>query len=292
MVESRTTNLPEKWWRGREWIVSLLGVVAVLAAVLLGVVAFLYLGQHSMIYHPRPYTPGYYARALPPDGVAIDYSLPFGKQRAYYIPGHDSIPKRLWVAFCGNGSLALDWTTILQGYPKNGDGFLLIDYPGYGNSAGYATIESTRETADAALDALAQRVGFDRGSMALCTIGHSLGAGAALDFAAHHTVQRIVLIAPFTSLQDEAARMVGGLLARILVENYDNRRNLSVVYQKNARIRVAIFHGSYDTDIPVGMGRELKREFPAAAFFPVDGADHVSVLSQAREQIIAWMNGE
>jgi hypothetical protein len=49
------------------------------------------------------------------------------------------LPARLWVAFCGNGSLALDWTTILAGYPNANDAFLLVDYPGYGKCTGYAT---------------------------------------------------------------------------------------------------------------------------------------------------------
>src|SRR5437762_14216158 len=71
--------------------------------------------------------------SLPANGEEISYTLSFGKQTAFYIPPRDSgqSPVRLWVAFCGNGSLALDWTTILEGYPNAHDAFLLVDYPGY-----------------------------------------------------------------------------------------------------------------------------------------------------------------
>ena len=42
--------------------------------------------------------------------------------------------------------------------------------------------------------------------------------------------------------------------------------------------------------IPVRMGRELTQRFPFIDFFPVEGADHVGVLSDAHDKIIRWMN--
>jgi len=251
------------------------------------VLSLVFFSQHSMIYHPRPYGPGY-AHALPTNGAEIDYFVPFGKQTAYYIPARDPSPKRIWVAFCGNGSLALDWATVFRRYPSTTDGFLLIDYPGYGKNAGYATIDGTRTTANAALSALAKRLDLAEDRIGLCVIGHSLGAAAALDFAVHHPVQRVVLISPFTTLREEAAHVFGPL-ARLLVENYDNRQNLRAVFRQNPGVRVAIFHGIQDDLIPVQMGRTLKQEFPAADFFPVEGADHGTVIYFAQDQIIAWM---
>ena len=273
----------------RRWLRLVALSITALALSFLGLVAFIYFRQHSMIYHPRAYEASYRS-ALPANGVEIEYVLPFGKQTAFYVPGANRLPKRIWIAFCGNGSLALDWTTILRSYPRNGDGFLLVDYPGYGKNAGYATIDSTRATADAALRALVKQLGIDQEQVVICAIGHSLGSAAALDFAAHHHVQRVLLIAPFTALRDEAATVVGRQLARLLIENYDNRKNLRSVLHQDREVRVAIFHGTDDDVIPLRMARELKYEFPATDFFPVYGGDHVTVLDLAREQIIAWMN--
>jgi hypothetical protein len=276
--------------RGRLWlwirvVVTLLAVVAV---GLVAVAGLAFLSQHSMIYHPRPYG-GAYLHALPTNGAEIDYVVPFGKQAAYYVPGRDQVPKRLWIAFCGNGSLALDWTPMLRRYPSNGDAFLLIDYPGYGRNSGYATIDSTRATANAALKALAKRLDSHEDQIPLCVIGHSLGAAAALDFAARHPVQRIVLVSPFTTLREEAAHVFGPL-ARLLVESYDNRENLRTVFRRNPDVRVAIFHGTHDELIPIQMGRQLKQDFPVADFFSIQGADHGSVLYFGQDQIVAWMN--
>ena len=189
--------------------------------------------QHSLIYLPRPYDESY-AHALPSNGSAIEYRLPAGGQTAYYIPGSEPVPKRLWLAFCGNGSLALDWTTMLRKYPQNGDGFLLIDYPGYGRNAGYATMASTRASAAAALHTLAERLQVEESQLRLGVIGHSLGAAVALDFAARHRVERIVAIAPFTTLREEGAQVVGGLLSYLLTENYDNQARLSEISRLNA----------------------------------------------------------
>lgn len=246
-----------------------------------------------MLYHPRPYDAGY-EYVLPPDGVELDFNTIAGKQVAFYLPrgaGAD-LPKRIWVAFCGNASLALDWIWLIGQDPNPEDGFLLIDYPGYGKSEGYATIATTRAAADKALEALATHLGVtnDRLQPRLCTIGHSLGTAVALDFAVRHPVQRVVLIAVFTTLREETATVVGDILSHALIENYDNRARLRELSQRSPPPRVVIFQGTNDNVIPPRMSRELAESFPMFVFFhPVDGGDHVSVLSKGAREILAAM---
>jgi pimeloyl-ACP methyl ester carboxylesterase len=276
--------------RNPGWSRKMIRFAAGVFVLFLIAMSILYFRQHSMVYHPRPYDNSY-VYALPANGVEINYTVANAKYVAFYVPGIHSTPKLLWIAFCGNGSLALDWTTALRQYPPGGDAFLLIDYPGYGKNGGYATIGSTRASADAALKALTERLGTEEDHLTLCTIGHSLGAAVALDFAVNHRVQKIVLIAPFTTLREEAATFFGGWVARLLMESYDNRANLADAVKRNPHTRVAIFHGVDDAVIPVRMGRELKHEFPFVEFFAVKGADHVTVLNHAHDDIINWMNG-
>jgi pimeloyl-ACP methyl ester carboxylesterase len=268
-------------------------LVAVIVAVL-AVVALVYFGQHSMLYHPRGYD-AHYANSLPPDGVELQFKAIAGEQVAFYLPRGSGagLPKRIWVAFCGNGSLALDWTGLIAQDRQLGDAFLLVDYPGYGKSDGYTTIASTRAAADGALEALAKHLGTTHEKLEplLCVLGHSWGTAAALDFATRHSAQRIVLIAVFTSLREEAALVVGGPLSHLLSENYDNRKCLVELSHRSPRPHVDIFHGTNDDIIPVRMGRELAESFPAfVAFHPVEGGDHLSPLFTATTEILSAMN--
>src|SRR5260370_5307978 len=176
---------PSSTWNGgfiRPWprrvIRALLGVCLLLLATL----SILYFRQHSMVYHPRPYDESY-AYAFPANGVEINYTVAAAKYYAYYIPATAPLPKRLWIAFCGNGSLALDWTTILREYPGNHDAFLLVDYPGYGKNGGYATIASKRASAGAALKAVDESIKLSEDQISLCTIRPSFGAWFPLQLA-------------------------------------------------------------------------------------------------------------
>lgn len=269
----------------RKIVRAILGFLIVVAAAL----AILYFRQHSLVYHPRSYDDNY-VYSLPADGEQVSYRVGPAKYTAYYFVSGYPPPKRIWLAFCGNGSLALDWTSILREYPWNGDAFLLIDYPGYGRNGGYTTIASTRASADAALKALTEKLHTDERQLKLCAIGHSLGSAVALDFSARHNVQRVVLISPFTTLREEAATMVGGWISRLLIESYDNRANLSETLKGNPTAQIAIFHGTDDEDIPIRMGRDLARGLPSVEFFAVENADHVSVLNEGHDKIIEWMH--
>ena len=268
-------------------------IICVFLAFLAGVL-ILYFRQHSMLYHPRPYDDSY-ADALPRDGVEIEFATLSGKQTAFYLPraNRERVPKRIWIAFCGNGSLALDWTWLVAQDRQPGDAFLLIDYPGYGKSEGYATIATTRAAADNAVKELASRLLVTEEDIErrLNVIGHSWGRAVALDFATHHPVERIVLVSAFTTLREEAAEMVGGMLSYLLIENYDNRAALRELAKGSPPPKIDIFHGTNDEVIPFRMGRQLADEFPSLIkFHPVEGADHITVLNKAAGQILAAMN--
>jgi uncharacterized protein len=278
-------------WRHRRWGFWLLAFVSL---AFLAIVFFFYFRQHSMLYHPRPYDAGY-AHALPQDGVELNFATPGGKQVAFYLPrGKDRhLPDRIWVAFCGNGSLALDWTWLVVQDRQPSDGFLLVDYPGYGKSAGYATIAATRAATDKALDALANYLGVSEMEIEsrLNLIGHSWGTAVALDFATRHQTQHIILIAAFTTLREEAATMVGTPLSYLLIENYDNRGALRELSRRSPPPKIDIFHGTDDETIPIRMSEELAEKFPGIVkFHPVAGGDHVSVIDKAAREILAAMS--
>lgn len=240
--------------------------------------------QHSLIYHPSPYKTEELAHA----GQRIDliYTTSQGLQHGFYVPPRAqaarSRPARIWVLFSGNGSRALSWNYFIKYYPVENEGFLLLDYPGYGACAGSASPTTIRESADALLEALAQHLGMDVKTLEprLAVMGHSLGAATALDFASRHHPSHIVLLAPFTSLRDMARRTVGWPLCYVLMGNFDNRERLREITQGGNSPRIDLLFGKEDEVIPFAMGQELARLYPMVHFEPLEGTGHNDILSR------------
>ncbi len=248
--------------------------------------------QHTMIYYPRPYPAGY---PLVAEMVSLAFLTGEGSQTAYYLPARrdeGELPERLWLVFGGNASLALDWQDFATSYPDPQAAFLLIDYPGYGRSAGRATPDSILSVAESAIQALAGQLAVspDLLTERVSLLGHSLGASAALLYGARHPVARLVLISPFTSLRDMAELLVGSFRSRFLIHDYDNRARLGELAAQDPRPRVFILHGDQDRIVPVAMGRELAALYPRMIhYLEIKGGDHNSIIGLEEERIIGAM---
>ena len=270
-----------------------ISILSVLLAAAVALVVLILLFQNSLIYHPRKYSSG--ASGRYPSLVPLPYATAQGRQQAYYLPPDQAAaqaPHRLWVLFCGNASRALDWMDILESRPDGRDGFLLIDYPGYGDCEGSPSPGAIRDSAEAAFACLAETLKcepkvLEENLNLLCL---SIGCGAGLNFAVRHPVNSIILLAPFTSLRDMARRSVGWPLCWLLIHNFDNRARLRELAERKHPPQVTIFHGDDDTLVPITMGRELAGMFPAMITFqPVTGAKHNTILYDAQSRIFAAM---
>ncbi len=272
----------------------LLWAAAVLSCTALAFVGILNFLENAVLYHPHPYRKNY-ERLVSSGVVELSFQTQTGRQTAFYVPPrHGShSPDRIWVVFCGNGSLALDWLPLTSRSQTANTAFLLVDYPGYGKSEGRPGIANTRAAADGALGALAVRLGVQVKTLEprLNTLGHSLGAAAALDFAIQHPqLRRIILVAPFTSVREEAALLIGRPLSNLLRTSYDNRAALAQLALRRPPPQVVIFHGLEDGMIPPQMSHDLMTEFPALVrFHPIAGANHDSVVVEAEDQILGLM---
>ena len=280
---------------------SALRIVA--GIVVLGVLA-LYLWQDLLIWHPRPYSRGE-VEMFPLPLTALVFHTPQGSQTAFYTPPRDgrALPSTLWVLFAGNGSLALDWDDIIRGDAEPGHAFLFVDYPGYGRCEGKPSPASIRENAAGAMDTLAHRLGqpdgpalartLAAGGGRLAVMGHSIGTGVALEFAASQpAVGKVVLVSPFTSLRDMARTVVGWPLCWLLRGNFDNRARLAALAARPHPPTVFIFHGDEDTLVPPAMGRALAAAHPDCTRFElVAGGSHDDTAYRAGPALLAVLVG-
>jgi pimeloyl-ACP methyl ester carboxylesterase len=270
-------------------------------------VLFLFFRQHSIIYYPRAYPPGVPG---PSSGViTLTFVTPDGSQAAYYLPpakAAGDAPRNLWLLFGGNASLALDWLDFVEFVRDSSAAFLFIDYPGYGRNEGKASPDGILRTTEGALASLGRRWGVqfkparssaDSGGHpqagaeparvpVLNVMGHSLGCAAGLQCAARWPVDRIILLAPFTTMRAMARKAVGTWLSGLLRHDFDNLAAMKVLQQRSPQPRVFIFHGTDDLVIPVRMGRELAALAPEmVTYSEVLHADHNELLASCAREI-------
>jgi pimeloyl-ACP methyl ester carboxylesterase len=265
-------------------LVTVAGATVVLAVVL---AAF----QSRLIYHPPHHGPE--QRPAGPPGIqVIRYRTSEGQQQAYYVPPRrGGVATRTWLLFGGNASSAIGWGDLVQDCQDEQAAFLLADYPGYGANEGTPSPQSMRVAADAMVAALAEHLGVQEAALApsLAVFGQSLGCAIALDYAAEHQVERIVLVAPFTTMLAMARRMVGWPLCEVLVHRFDNQASLARIIAAGGP-PITIIHGSDDEVIPVAMGRSLAQRWPERIHYrEIAGADHNSIIDEARSVIYAEM---
>jgi len=255
-----------------------------LAAV--SVLGALWLFQDRLIY-PAPH---YSARALsglPPGLVVLRDPADSGSIVGFYrAAAGASLPKKLWLLFGGNGDVALRWYELVGPSVTADTGFLLVEYPGYGARAGKPSPASLLAGTEQTLAALAQHLGTSVAELQprVALVGYSLGAAAALQYAAEHPVRRIVLFAPFTSMLDMARQSVGSPLCYLLSHRYDNVAALRTI-QARGMPPLDILHGDRDGLIPQQMGRALAAQVPTSHFELVPGAGHGDLIDVAAARL-------
>ena len=205
---------------------------------------FLFLIQRQILY-PRNLIP-----ALPPTNQKIPglekiwLDTSFGKVESWLLHPVMENPsaKVPAVIFAhGNGELIDFWPDELKSFTRLGLALLLVEYPGYGRSAGKPSQESITETFIAAYDALTARKDIDGSRIVL--FGRSLGGGAVCALAAQRPSRALILMSTFTSVRSFAVRyMVPGFFAR------DPFDNLALVRSYPGPI--LFLHGKQDGVIP------------------------------------------
>lgn len=187
-----------KPWRLFKWLGRLL--VMALAVALLWGGGLIYLVQNDFIYYPGLREQN--AEAALITNPAVEEMALSGADGARYT-GYfwKTAPTRagLILYFGGNAEPAAarvdalirqNAAAFIQGYH-----FMMVDYPGYGESTGEPKEESIRDMADAALAYALGREDVDAARLVFA--GWSLGSGTASRLASAKQAAGLILLAPF-----------------------------------------------------------------------------------------------
>jgi hypothetical protein len=246
-----------------------------------------YYAQEKVVFHPGEYSPND-ERLTKVGWQRLEFATEDGDQVAYYkSPGSDvaEAPDKLWLMFCGNASLTLDNNFLAQ--EPIGDrgqesvGFLFIEYPGYGECEGRASRAGIHRSVAASVTRLGKHLTLESEVLwerAAC-FGHSLGAAVAMESAAEHGIEDVIVVSPFTSIEGMASRITGVPVSSWIRNNFSNEVALAkVVTFEGADVH--LFHGGQDRVIPVTMGRSLAQAHPEVVIYrEIEGKGHNDILS-------------
>jgi pimeloyl-ACP methyl ester carboxylesterase len=180
------------------------------------------------------------------------------------------------VHFHGNGEELVDQVPLVRDWMDRGLGVLAVEYPGYGMAAAERpSEEALYAAADRAL-AWLEGQGVSRSSTVL--VGFSLGSGVAAEMARRGRGDRLVLIAPYTSVVDMASRYLPIVPTSLLIgDRFDTIAKAPEIAQ-----RTLVVHGDADPVIPIAMGRRVAAALPSAELVVVSGGHHNDLFARDR----------
>lgn len=242
-----------------------------------GVMGMLYAVQRSLIYFPgRMSRAEFEATAAHVSGTRGAVLAPF--DAVVFEPPSGMPIVATAVYFHGNAGTALDRSYLAAVFTGRGVRLVLAEYPGYGARDGAPSQESLVDDARK----LYAKVTAAYPASPLMLVGESLGSGVAVQVAASSPAQpptRLVLLTPFLSLAETAARTYWFLPVRYLVKDrFDSQGRLD-----RYRGPVAILIAGRDEVVGASQGRELaalsrSRGHTVAVELPDAGHNNWSVL--------------
>lgn len=159
------------------------------------------------------------------------------------------------VVFHGNAGHALHREYLVRGFRSMDDGsrweVYLAEYPGYGSRPGSPSEETL---VDSGIEAVRRLLDEDADTP-IYLVGESLGSGVATQVASHHgdAIPALLLITPFTNLEDVGAATFPRFLVRSLLrDRYDNESALAAYSG-----RVGVLVAGRDEVVPPELGRRL-----------------------------------
>jgi pimeloyl-ACP methyl ester carboxylesterase len=241
-------------WRGLR--VLLIGV----AGGYLGICGLLFFFQRSFIYFPQPGSG---------DGAATAITLPVAMERIAVSTRLEE-GKRALVYFGGNAEdVSLSMPSFLAAFPDSA--IYLLHYRSYGGSTGRPSEDALFKDALTLFDQVhAKHPDVD-------VVGRSLGSGIAVYVASRRPVARLVLVTPYDSIQELAARQFPYVPVRwLLLDKFESWR-----YAPHVNAPTVIIAADHDEIVPRASTELLRSRFKGGlvSFAVLPGTGHNTISS-------------
>ena len=283
------------------WLLIIVAVVTVFGSGILWDL------QGRMMYYPRPEDAGQTAKNQQIPGLErLTVTDKSGTQYGGWLWKNTPGKAGLILYFGGNAEYAASSVASVakrKGADQafRGYNYLMMDYPGYGNSQGEPGEESIYRMALATWDAVVAREDVDPDRIVIAA--WSLGTGTATRLAAEKQPAGLVLMAPFyngaTLVNGFANKMLKGTPGAILGDEPFGPNDLLVrnryrsdLYARQTPVHTLIVAASEDSMIPSHQAEKLAQEYASNQFVMVEGSHFEPYYGeQAFTAIVAYLQG-
>ena len=241
-------------------VILRLGIIVLILYT--AVLALLYFFQERLIFFPSKLEPNHdFSFDQPFEEIRLDAEgtwisgLKFlaqsrgGEQIYSDANGERKAKNGAVIFFHGNAGNLQGWGKYARHFTDLGYDFYLFDYRGYGKSGGeIGSQEQLYADADAMMQAVLRE--YDAGEVT--ALGYSVGSGLAARAAQKYGAKRLVLIAPYFSLEElarEKMPFVPKFLIKYKIPTFE--------FVGDFGRPVTIFHGEHDELIGVDNSRRL-----------------------------------
>jgi len=229
-----------------------------IAALYLGLCAALFVFQRAFIYFPQPRTPNIPATML---------TLPVADAQVLVSARLHAGPDAL-IYFGGNAEdVSRNLPQFSQAFPDRA--LYLLNYRGFGGSSGRPCEEALQRDALALFD----KVHAEHPNTVI--VGRSLGSGVAIRLASQRPASRLVLITPYSSLEDLAVMKMPFFPVRWLLQD----KFESWKYAPRITVPTLLIAAENDEVVPRASTEKLYAHFPAgvALLKVIPGTGHNSI---------------
>lgn len=229
-------------------------VILVYAALCLVLFVF----QRALIYFPQP-------RHLGNSGTTATLQTP---DASLMLTVRTADTSNALIYFGGNAEdVSFSLPDLSAAFP--GHALYLLHYRGYGGSSG--------KPSEAALhaDALALFDKVHDAHARVTVVGRSLGSSVAIRLASIRPVSRLVLVTPFNSLLELAARQFPFMPVRwLMLDKFESWRYAPVV-----QVPTTLVVAEHDEIIPAASSLRLLKQFPmdVARYEVIPGTGHNTI---------------